>query len=325
MRRRELIGVIGLSSFVARFESLAAQPIPRTVRLAYLAPIRIPHLVEALTGGLRDLGYVEGQNLSIEYRFAGENPERFDLLAMELVRLAPDVIVTVATPATLAARRATSSIPIVVATAGDLVRSGVVQSLARPGGNVTGVTLYSVELSQKRLEVLREAIPSVKRVGVLGNANNLYNRLQWDDTQPAGGSLGLELRPIFANGVSDLEAVFSDLEKEHLDALVLLSDATFNSERHRIARLADALRIPTMHDAREFVEAGGLISYGPNIPALSRQAATFVDKILKGALPADLPVEQPSIFELVVNQRAARLLNLTIPPTLLARADEVIE
>src|SRR5215212_8998951 len=325
MRRREAIGIIGLGSFAARFGSLAAQPIPRSVRLAYLAPIRIPHLIEALTGGLRDFGYVEGQNLSIEYRFAGENPERFELLAIELVRLAPHVIVTVATPATLAASGATSSIPIVVATAGDLVRSGAVQSLARPGGNITGVTLYSVELSQKRLEVLREAIPSVKRVGVLGNANNLYNRLQWDDTQPAGGSLGIELRPFFANGVRDLEAVFSGLEKERLDALVLLSDATFNAERHRIARLADGLRIPTMHDAREFVEAGGLISYGPNLPALSRQAATFVDKILKGALPADLPVEQPSIFELVINQRAARLLNLTIPSTLLARADEVIE
>lgn len=189
MRRREAIGIIGLGSFVARFGSLAAQPIPRSVRLAYLAPIRIPHLIEALTGGLRDFGYVEGQNLSIEYRFAGENPERFELLAIELVRLAPHVIVTVATPATLAASRATSSIPIVVATAGDLVRSGAVQSLARPGGNVTGVTLYSVELSQKRLEVLREAIPTVKRVGVLGNANNLYNRLQWEDTQPAGDSL----------------------------------------------------------------------------------------------------------------------------------------
>ena len=325
MRRREVIGIIGLTPCVARFASVAAQPIPRAVRLAYLAPIRIPHLVEALTGGLRDLGYVEGQNLSIEYRFAGEEPERFDTLAHELVSLAPHVIVTVATPATLAAGRATSSIPIVVATAGDLVRSGAVQSLARPGGNVTGVTLYSVELSQKRLEVLREAIPTVKRVGVLGNANNLYNRLQWEDTQPAGGSLGLELRPFFANDVRNLEAVFSGLEKERLDALVLLSDATFNAERHRIARLADALRIPTMHDAREFVEAGGLISYGPNIPALSRQAATFVDKILKGALAADLPVEQPSIFELVINQRAARLLNLTIPPTLLARADEVIE
>src|SRR5215204_3895126 len=325
MRRRGFVVASGATMLSLVLSPSGAQPSLRHVRIGYLAPTRIPHLVEALTGGLRDLGYVEGQNLSIEYRFAGENPERFDLLAMELVRLAPQVIVTVATPATLAARRATSSIPIVVATAGDLVRSGAVQSLARPGGNVTGVTLYSVELSQKRLEVLREAIPSVKKVGVLGNANNLYNRLQWEDTQPAGGSLGLELRPFFANGVRNLEAVFSGLEKQRLDALVLLSDATFNAERHRIARLADALRIPTMHDAREFVEAGGLISYGPNIPALSRQAATFVDKILKGALPADLPVEQPSIFELVINQRAARLLNLTIPPTLLARADEVIE
>ena len=175
-RRREVIGIVGFTSLAARFEPVAAQTTSRTVRLAYLAPIRIPHLVEALIGGLRDLGYVEGRNLSIEYRFAGENPEHFDLLAIELVKLAPQVIVTVATPATLAAGRATSSIPIVVATAGDLVRSGAVQSLARPGGNVTGVTLYSVELSKKRLEVLREAIPTVKRVGVLGNANNLYNR-----------------------------------------------------------------------------------------------------------------------------------------------------
>src|SRR4051794_7918537 len=325
MRRRRFVVATGATMLSLAFRPLAAQPALRTVRIGYLAPARIPHLLEAFVGGLRDLGYVEGQNLSIEYRFAGEEPERFDLLAAELVTLAPNLIVTVATPATLAAKRDTSGIPIIVATAGDLVRSGAVQSLARPGGNVTGVSLYSVELSQKRLEVLREAIPTVKRVGVLGNANNLYNRLQWEDTQPAGDSLGLELRPLFANGVSNLEAVFSDLEKEHLDALVLLSDATFNSERHRIARLADALRIPTMHDAREFVEAGGLISYGPNIPALSRQAATFVDKILKGALPADHPVEQPSTFELVINLKAARLLNLTIPPTLLARADEVIE
>src|SRR5215204_5218138 len=325
MRQRELIGIIALASFAARSESSAAQTTPKTIRLAYLAPIRIPHLVEALTGGLRDLGYVEGQSLSIEYRFAGENPERFDLLAIELVRLAPDVIVTVATPATLAARRATSSIPIVVATAGDLVRSGAVQSLARPGGNVTGVTLFSVELSQSDWKSSGRRSRASKESGSSATQITFINRLQWNDTQPAGGSLGLELRPIFANGVRDLEAVFSDLEKEHLDALVLLSDATFNAERHRIARLADALRIPTMHDAREFVEAGGLISYGPNIPALSRQAATFVDKIMKGALPADLPVEQPSIFELVINQRAARLLSLTIPPTLLARADEVIE
>src|SRR3954453_3728200 len=178
MRRRNFIAAASatLLNLVARRS--AAQTPPRIVRIGYLAPTRIPHLVEAFVGGLRDLGYVEGQNLSIEYRFAGEEPQRFDPLARELVGLVPDVIVTVATPATLAAKRATSSIPIVVATAGDLVRSGAVQSLARPGGNVTGVTLYSVELSQKRLEVLKEAIPSVKRVGVLGNANNVYNRLQ---------------------------------------------------------------------------------------------------------------------------------------------------
>ena len=187
MRRRELTGIIALASLVARYESSAAQTTPRTIRLAYLAPIRIPHLVEALTGGLRDLGYVEGQNLSIEYRFAGENPEHFDLLAIELVKLAPQVIVTVATPATLAAGRATSSIPIVVATAGDLVRSGAVQSLARPGGNVTGVTLYSVELSKKRLEVLREAIPTVRRVGVLGNANNSITAYNGKTPNPPQG------------------------------------------------------------------------------------------------------------------------------------------
>src|SRR4051794_24053737 len=165
MRRREFVSVLGATALATRVTSLAAQPIPRGVRLGYLAPARIQHLIEAFTGGLRDLGYVEGQNLLIEYRFAGEEPERFDALAQELVRLAPQVIVTVATPATLAAKRATSSIPIIVATAGDLVRSGAVHSLARPGGNVTGVTLYSVELSKKRLEVLREAIPNVKRVG----------------------------------------------------------------------------------------------------------------------------------------------------------------
>jgi putative tryptophan/tyrosine transport system substrate-binding protein len=260
MRRRRFFVASGAVMLALALRPLVAQPALRTVRIGYLAPARIPHLLEAFIGGLRDLGYVEGQNLFVEYRFASEEPERFDPLAAELVKLAPNLIVTVATPATLAAKRATPGIPIVVATAGDLVRSGAVQSLARPGGNVTGVTLYSVELSQKRLEVLKEAIPTIKRVGVLGNANNLYNRLQWEDTQPAGASLDLELLPTFTNGVSNLEGLFSGLGKERLDALVLLSDATFNAERYRIARLANALRIPTMHDAREFVEAGGLMS-----------------------------------------------------------------
>ena len=326
MRRRQVIASLGAAALSGLFKPAGAQaPARKTWRLGYLAPASIPHLLDAFKKGLHDLGYVEGQNLMIEYRF-GEGPVQiFDKLAASLVQLAPDVIVTVATPATIAAKRATNTIPIVVATAGDLVGNGIVQSLSRPGGNVTGTTLYGLELSQKRLEVLKEAVPSVKQVTVLGNSDNVYNLRIWEDTVPAATVLGLRVVAVMVPGTAGLDHSFEDIRKTRPDALIVLSDASFNAARQQITRLAAEHRLPTMYEAREFVEAGGLISYGPNIAQMSYRAAAFVDKVLKGSRPADLPVEQPSAFELCINMRSARALGLTIPPTLLARADELIE
>src|SRR5215217_467471 len=325
MRRRQVIASLGAAALNGLVKPAGAQaPAGKTWRLGYLAPASIPHLLDAFKKGLHDLGYVEGQNLMIEYRF-GEGPAQiFDKLAANLVQLAPDVIVTVATPATIAAKRATNTIPIVVATAGDLVGNGIVQSLSRPGGNVTGTTLYGLELSQKRLEVLKEAVPSVKQVTVLGNSDNVYNLRIWEDTVPAATGLGLRAVAVMVAGTGSLDKSFEDIRKTRPDALIV-SDASFNAAREQITRLAAEHRLPTMYEAREFVEAGGLISYGPNIAQMSYRAAAFVDKVLKGSRPADLPVEQPSAFELCINMRSARALALTIPPTLLARADEVIE
>jgi len=297
----------------------------KLLRLGYLAPAKIPHLIEAFKRGLADLGYVEGQNLEIEYRFADGRPEMLAELAAELVRLRPDIIVTVATPATLAAKNATTIIPIVVATAGDLVRPGIADSLSRPGGNVTGTTLYGFELSLKRLEILKEAVPGTRRVAILGNAENSYNQQLWEDTQPASGTLGLDLFAIMMSGPGELSTAFAKIAEDHADAVIVLSDATFNSVRREIAQLAAEKRVPAMYEAREFVEAGGLMSYGPNIADMSYRAAAYVDKIIKGAKPADLPIEQPSTFQFHLNLKTAKALGLTIPPQLLARADEVIE
>ena len=295
------------------------------VRLGYLAPAKIPHLLDAFRSGLADLGYIEGQNLEIEYRFADGQGDRLVPLATELAQLRPDIIVTVATPATIAAKSVTNTIPIVVATAGDLVAQGLAESLSRPGGNVTGTTLFGRALSAKRLEILKEMLPVMRRVAVLGNAANAYNQQLWEDTQPAGQLLGLELFPVMVNGPSELDIAFSKIARGSADALIVLSDATLNSVRGEITRLAAEERLPAMYEAREFVEAGGLVSYGPNISIMTYRAAAYVDKIIKGAKPADLPIEQPTTFELYFNLKTAKALGLTIPPTLLARADEAIE
>jgi putative ABC transport system substrate-binding protein len=247
MRRREFLAGLLLATAPWRVQ---AQQVERAVRLGYLAPAIIPNLLDAFRNGLRDLGYVEGRNLSIEFRFAEGRPERLDALATELVQLAPDVIVTVGTTATLVAKRATGTLPIVAAPAGDPIRRGVVVSLAQPGGNVTGVTLYASELSQKRLEVLREAVPAIKRVAVLGNASNINHPALWDDTEAAGRKLGLELRHVMAKGLSDLEPAFAAMTRDGVDALLLLLDAEFDSGREQIVRLASEHLLPAMYDNR---------------------------------------------------------------------------
>jgi putative ABC transport system substrate-binding protein len=317
MRRREFFGILG---GIAGLPLIARAQQARVYRLGYLAPALIPHIRDALLEALRDLGYVEGRNLKIEYRYGTE--EKLSALADELVKLKPDVIVTVATPPVLAAKRATTSIPIVMATAGDPVRLGVVASFARPGGNITGVTLYGTELNAKRIELFLEVIPQIKRIAFLANAKNPYSQYLWEETEPTARALGLE--PILwrLQELGNLPATF---EGERTDALIVFSDALFNNARQEIIALAAKHNLPVMYEGREFVDDGGLISYGPNIAEMTRRSATFVDKILKGANPADLPIEQPIRFELAINAKSAKALGISLPPSLLARADEVIE
>ena len=241
------------------------------------------------------------------------------------MELKPDLIVTVAAAQAFAAKRATTTIPVVMATAGDPLRLGVVTSLARPGGNVTGVTLYATELSAKRIELFREAFPSIKRLACLANAKNPYGQVLWQETEPAARALGLEPMLFQLQKLGDLPATFREMEGKDANALVVFSDALFNSARRQIVALAAEHRLPAMYEGREFVEEGGLISYGPNIVEMTRRSAAFVDKILKGAKPADLPIEQPTRFELAINAKSAKALGLSLSPILLARADEVIE
>jgi putative ABC transport system substrate-binding protein len=248
-----------------------------------------------------------------------------DELAAELVRLGPDVIVTVASGPALAAKRATSTIPIVMATVGEPVGIGLVSSLARPGGNITGVTLYGSELARKRLELLKEALPGVRRIALLGNIANPFSAFSWNEIQPAGPSLGLELRLFTISELGEFPATFAAIAGNGSDALFVLSDALFNAARQEIARLAAQHRLPSMFEAREFVEAGGLLAYGPNIAEMTRRSASLIVKIIKGANPGDLPIEQPTTFELSINVQTGRTLGITIPATVLLRADKVIE
>jgi putative tryptophan/tyrosine transport system substrate-binding protein len=321
MRRRDFIctlAVIAAWPLIAR-----AQQASKVYRLGYLAPAPIPHLRDALFEALSELGYLEGKNLKVEYRYGAG--EALDALAAELVGLKPDLIVTVATSQALAAKRATTTIPVVMATAGDPLRFGVVTSLARPGGNVTGVTLYATELSAKRIELFREAVPRIKRLACLDNAKNPYGQILWQETEPAARALGLEPMLFEMQKLGDLPATFREMEGKDADALIVFSDALFNSARRQIVALAAEHRLPAMYAGPEFVEDGGLISYGPNIVEMTRRSAAFVDKILKGANPADLPIEQPTRFQLAINAKSAKALGLSLSPILLARADEVIE
>ena len=302
-----------------------ARPQPSKIyRIGYLAPARIPHLIEAFQDGLRKLGYIEGQNLTIEYRFQ-DGGTVLDALAAELVRLNPDIIVTVSTPPAIAAKGATTTIPIVMATAGDPLGSGIAASLSHPGGNITGVTLYASELAGKRLQVFKEAVPGIARVAVLGNGKSPLTALLWQQTQSAARPLRLEARLFVVQEPGDLSAAFEAIAQDGSDGVVVLADALFNSVRQTIIALAAKYRLPTMYEGREFIQDGGLISYGPNITEMTRRSAVYVDKILKGAKPGDLPIEQPTVFELVINLKTAKALGLTIPHNLLVLADEVIE
>src|SRR5262245_60009499 len=324
LRRRQFITLLGGAAAAWPLTARAQQP-AKVVRLGYLAPARLPNLIDALRAGLRDLGYVEGQNLEIEYRFALGQTKSYDELAQELIRLDPAAIVLTGTPAALALKRQTTSIPIIVAPIADPIALGLARSLAHPGGNVTGVTMYGTELAHKRMEIFKEAAAGIRRVAVFVNTDNPLHSFLWDDIQPIAPLLGLEFRLFAISDFNELPTTFSTIARDGFNALTLFSDAQFFSARRRIAELAAMHRIPAMYESPEFVEDGGLIYYGPNVPDLSRRAAAFVVKILNGAKASELPIEQPTKFELAINLKTSKALGLDIPPTLLARADEVIE
>jgi putative ABC transport system substrate-binding protein len=325
MKRREFIALIGGACALPL--AARAQQAGRLRTVGFLGPnthSAASEWVAALVQRLRELGWMEGRTITIEYRWAEGREERFAEIAAALVRLKVDVIVTSGTQAVMAAKKATSVVPILFATAGDPVGSGLVAGLARPGGNATGLATLANELAGKRLELLREVVPGLRRLAIMGNVANPYITLELGEVRAAAGTLGLETITLEIRRAQDLAPAFEAL-KSRADALYVCTDALTNTHRIRINIAALGERLPTMHGSRDFVEAGGLMSYGPNFPDMFRRTADYVDKILRGAKPGDLPVEQPTKFDLVVNLTTAKALRLDVPPTLLTRTDEVIE
>jgi putative ABC transport system substrate-binding protein len=311
--------ILALISF-----SEAQQP-KKAPRIGYLdTGSRSSAVVEAFQQGLRDLGYIEGQNITIEYRSTEGMAERLPNLAAELVQLKVDIIVVGGSPSTQAAKNATKTIPIVMTSATDPVGIGLITSLAHPGGNVTGLSNVGSDLGGKQLELLKEAFPKVSRVAVLWDSAAPGNVLWLGEMKVTAEALRITLQPVDVHGPDDFERASSAIRKEHASALSALRNAVTNNYRPRIVDFAAKSRLPAMYPDREFVEVGGLMSYGPNFADLYRRAATYVDKILKGTKPADLPVEQPMKFEFIINLKAAKQIGLTLPPNVLARADKVI-
>ncbi len=327
--RRNIAALLVSFALLAAPLAAEAQPTGKVWTIGFLGPPpSAGGLVQAFQQGLRDLGYVERQNIRIEYRYTDValqgHPDLFPRLAAELVRLKPDVLVVSVTEAAVAAKKATSTIPIVMVSVPDPVAAGLVASLARPGGNVTGLSRETRDLIGKNLQLLKEALPETVRVGVLGNLTEPLNAAMVADAKEAAKSLGVQLKIVEAGAPAQLEGAFSTLHTERVGAVLVLGGAGFYLNRTEIVGLALTNRLPSMFQNREFVEAGGLLSYAPSTVANYRRAAYFVDKILKGAKPGDLPVEQPTQIELVINLKTAKALGLTIPQSLLIRADEVI-
>ena len=325
-KRREFITLLGGTA--AWPLAARAQQAGKVHRIGVLETISTTLNVAnfyALREGLRQLGYAEGQNLVIEYRSADGRDDRFPGLARELLALKVDVIVTRGTPAAKAVKNATSTVPVVMTASGDPVGVGLVTSLARPGGNITGLSAIVGELSPKRLELIREIVPGLARIAVLANTSNDAVRRDWARIETAARSLGVQSQLLDLRESDALGPTFDDASARRADALVVVIDAITQANQQRIVDLAMKHRLPAIYSSREFVDAGGLISYGVSYPDLYRRAATYVDKILKGTKPADLPVVQPTKFELVINLKTAKALGLTNPETLLATADEVIQ
>jgi putative tryptophan/tyrosine transport system substrate-binding protein len=328
MRRREFIAFIGAAPVAWSFTAIHAlgQGTVKPKRLGILQPGVPPEpLVEAMRERLRELGYQEGRNLVLVFRWAEGRLDRLGTLAAELVESKVDVMTTLSTPAALAARNATTTIPIVFTAVGDPVGAGVVPDLAHPRGNATGISLLATELSAKRLEILREIVPDVSPVVMLWNDTNPGMVLRAREAQTAAAKMGVTVEPAGVHDLISFDNAFATIENGRGNALLILVDPFTREHRERIVRFAAQRRLPAIYEAREFVEAGGLASYGPNLHAIQRRAAEYIDKIFKGEKPGDLPVEQPTKFELLINLKTAKAIGLTVPPSLLARADEVIE
>ena len=325
MRRREFINLIAGSAVTWPLTAHAQQQTDKVWRVGYLTPSSATNVSVALFDAFRlklnDLGYVEGRNLGLYVRRANDDYARVPGLASELVSLAPNVIVSSANVATLALQRATSSIPIVMAASNDPIGSGFVKSLAKPGGNITGLSNQSLDSTAKTLELLHVAVPNAKRIAVLTSANPSHEGIV-KEAYVAAGALGLTIIPVMARTLDDLGDAFAKMHNENCDALFVPSDPRIT---RRIVELANEWRLPAIYQAGDFVDMGGWLSYGPDFHEQFRKAAVYVDRILKGANPADLPVEQPTKFELEINLKTSKLLGVTIPDSILARADKVIE
>jgi putative ABC transport system substrate-binding protein len=327
VNRRRFVGTLGLSLLAAPLAASAQQP-GKIWRIGYLdqgSAARNRRYLEAFQQGLRDLGWVEGKNIAFEVRFADGKTDRLPALAAELVRLKVNLIATSSTPAALAAKQATTTIPIVIGFAADPVGSGIVSSLAHPGGNITGWTHQGLELRGKYLELLKEAMPQATRFGVLWNPANPVHKSSMHVIEAAARELKVEIYPVGVQEAKELEGAFSTLAGKRAQGLVVYPDGMFQAQTSLIVALAARHRLPAIYGIGEYAEAGGLMTYGTNLSEMFRLGASFVDKILKGAKPSDLPVEQPTKLKLIINLKTAKTLGLTIPPSLLLRADEVIQ
>ena len=327
LRRREvIIGLVGGTAAAWPIGSTAQQPIKKIRSLGVL----LPGLPEASMGKatrdrLRELGYTEGRDILFQARWADGKMERLDELAVELARLQLDAIIAYTTPGAIAARKATTTIPIVFLFVGDPVGAGVVPSLAHPGGNATGLSLLATELSAKRLEILLELAPKASRVAMLWNDANTGMVLRSREAQDAAAKLGVAIKSVGVHDLISFDSAFAMIDSEPIDALLTLVDPFTSQHRKRIVDFAAQRRLPAIYEAGEFVETGGLISYGPNLPIIEQRAAEYVDKIFKGTKPADLPVEQPTKFEMLINMKTATALSLSIPQSIMLRADRLIE
>ena len=326
-RKKFTIALLAAMLVALSFSAQAQQPtkIPRIGFLSATSLSIISARIEALRQGLREVGYVEGKNIVIEWRSAEGKLDRVPALAAELVRLKVDVIVTGGATDTRAAKEATNTIPIVMAQDSDPVESGFVASLARPGGNITGLSTLAPEVSGKRLELLKEIIPKLSRVAVLGISTRPGNAQSLKEVELAAGAFKVQVQYLDVLDIKDIETAFRAATKGRAEAVLVLQSPFINSQRAHVVELAVRSRLPAIYPQTEYTEAGGLMYYGANTPDLFRRAATYVDKILKGAKPADLPVEQPKKFEFVINLKAAKQIGLTIPPNVLVRADKVIK